>query len=200
MTRPLQAFFIPYLLVFMVGMVTVYLQDHGDFVLWLNERHNPVLDVFFKWATYLGDGVFLAVVSVLLILFKRRYGFVLALIGISQAIVSFFLKRVVFGRVPRPKKFFDDLSQLNFVEGVDVNGFYSFPSGHTMTGFSIAFFLVFVFRNSMVSVLLLVGAILVGLSRVYLLQHFLIDILAGSLVGLFISYLGYRLSRNYLEP
>jgi membrane-associated phospholipid phosphatase len=200
MSKATKFFVVSYLAFFVIGTVIYTQGDHGDFVLWLNGLNTPFLDIFFKFATYLGDGVTLIALAILLIIISRRYGLILGLIGVVQAIVSYVSKRIVFGRTPRPKKFFDDISQLHFVDGVEVNGFYSMPSGHTMTAFSIAMFLAIYFKRPIISVVLLFGAVLVGLSRVYLLQHFLIDILVGSFIGMLLSLAAARIFQRYLEP
>ncbi len=200
MKSHLKVFLIPYILLLIVGFVVYFLGQHGDFVIWLNTHHSPFFDFLFKYGTYFGDGVFLGIVALLLIIFKRRYGLILALLGVVQAIVSAILKKVVFGKVPRPKKYFDDITQFHQVEGVDLNGWFSFPSGHTMTAFSIAAFLCLTFKNAKLSLLFFLFAIVGGLSRVYLLQHFLIDVLVGSLIGVILALALEKLFRNYLEP
>ncbi len=192
-------FLIPYAAIFLVGLLGFILNDHGDFVLFLNDLHTPSLDLFFRYTTHLGDGIALAIVALFLLVVKRRYGWVLILIGLSQSALSWLMKRVIFGKVPRPKNYFEDISQFNLVEGVELHGNYSFPSGHTMTAFSIAAFLSLVYKKPSVSIAALCLAVLAGISRVYLLQHFLIDILAGSLVGTALAFAGYRIFNSYLN-
>lgn len=60
--------------------------------------------------------------------------------------------------------------------------FYSFPSGHTTASFSIVG--VALLRCTPISfVPLLLLAVLIGFSRVYLRVHYLTDVLAGALLG-----------------
>ncbi len=199
MRHSLWYFLIPYAVIFVTGLMGFILHDHGDFVLFLNDLHIQPLDFFFKYATHLGDGIALAIVALFLLIFKRRYGWVLILIGILQSALSWLMKRVIFGKVPRPKNYFEDISQFNLVEGVELHGNYSFPSGHTMTAFSIAAFLSLAYKKPSVSIAALCLAVLAGISRVYLLQHFLIDILAGSLIGTALAFGGYQILSNYLD-
>jgi membrane-associated phospholipid phosphatase len=173
---------------FLVFAVVSYLyQGHGDFVLALNGLHNVVFNYFFRFWTYGGDAVLFAIIAVWLLFTKRNYGYIYLLIGLLQGTISFLMKQVIFGGSPRPKVYFEDRQVLDFIEGVDVLSYNSFPSGHTMTAFSIACFLALVLQSKRWSFLLAIGAVLVGISRVYLLQHFLIDIIAGSLIGVIIS-------------
>ena len=188
-----------YLILFILGFLVIALTEHGDTVVYLNNLHSPGLDVFFKYATHLGDGVALAVAVVFLLIKKLRFGLILGLVGIVQVIISWFLKHIVFGKTPRPKNYFEDLSQFSFVEGVKLNGWNSFPSGHTMTAFSVAAFLMLMFKRPIWSVLLITGAVLVGISRIYLFQHFLVDVLVGSLIGITLAKAGHSFFKKYLE-
>jgi membrane-associated phospholipid phosphatase len=69
--------------------------------------------------------------------------------------------------------------------GGKIHTWQSFPSGHTMTAFALALFLSILIRNKFWGVLLLILAILVAYSRVYLFQHFPKDVFAGSIFGVF---------------
>ena len=82
---------------------------------------------------------------------------------------------------------------LHFVPNIDVHSHYSFPSGHTATIFCIALFLSLVIRRKMVAVALLLLALTVSYSRIYLLQHFLMDVAAGSLIGIVVVLLFWKI-------
>jgi len=64
---------------------------------------------------------------------------------------------------------------------------HSFPSGHTITAFAFFLALTFFTKNHAWQVLYFVLAVLVGFSRIYLQQHFAIDVLVGSLVGVLVT-------------
>jgi membrane-associated phospholipid phosphatase len=106
-------------------------------------------------------------------------------------IVIGFLKINMFpGRV-RPALFFNGQYKLHFAEGIPVLTVYSFPSGHTAVAFAVFFLLAIYIRRTWVSMALLVAALLVGLSRIYLMEHFWIDVYFGSLIGILITLLVY---------
>lgn len=81
-----------------------------------------------------------------------------------------------------------DNSLLHFVPNVDVHSFHSFPSGHTATMFCFAVLLSLLLRKRWISIVLLVLAVLVGYSRIYLLQHFLMDVAVGAAVGVIVTW------------
>ncbi len=192
-------FYIPYLCLFALSMVYFFYQSHGRFVLWLNELHNPVWDFFFKYWTHTGDVIFFGVVTVALIIFKRRYGFILGVTGIFVALISLFFKHFLFPEAQRPIIYFNGYEVLDFVDGVTILSQHSFPSGHSMAVFALAVFITLMLQNNNFSSILLVGATLTAISRVYLAQHFLIDIMAGSLIGVFTGTTTYMVFEKYLN-
>jgi membrane-associated phospholipid phosphatase len=72
---------------------------------------------------------------------------------------------------------------LHRVEGVSIHSLHSFPSGHTQTAFLIFTFLALFCKRTAMAYVLIFTAALVSLSRVYLLQHFFVDIWIGSIIG-----------------
>ncbi len=72
------------------------------------------------------------------------------------------------------------------------SGLISFPSGHSVTVFALAYVLSRAYPKGSVAFYGL--AILVALSRVYLARHFLSDVVAGAAVGLFAGWIVCRLA------
>jgi membrane-associated phospholipid phosphatase len=112
--------------------------------------------------------------------------------GLVVLVVSLGLKELF--SVPRPLVILEELgylSDIKFVEGVDVlRGSTSFPSGHTSGAFCVWSLLAFrCTGNQGVQILCLLAAFLVGVSRVYLIQHFPEDALFGSAIGLTVAIL-----------
>ncbi len=186
-----EPFFLIYFLLLTLATTLYFSGEHGDTVLWANRWHNPITDFLFKWITHLGDGIFFAIVTLIMLIRNWRTGLLLLGMGLAQTVVSFFLKRVVFKSQPRPKTYFSDFEEINLhlVEGVKVHAYNSFPSGHTLTAFALATFMVLYVNNKKLSLCFLVLACLAGFSRIYLAQHFLIDVCFGSLLGVIIGYI-----------
>ncbi len=157
----------------------------GELVLLINKHHLPSLDIFFKYITNLGDGVMMALLLVFLLFYSYKLSIVTAFSIIFQSIIVSIFKRWLYAGLERPTAFFGDGYSWNFVEGVEVHGSNTFPSGHTTTAFAFFAILVIAFgnRRTILSFLLFLLAYLVGFSRVYLLQHFVIDAYFGAIFG-----------------
>lgn len=192
-------FFIPYLCLFALSVVYFFYQNHGEFVLWLNSLHNPAWDFFFKYWTHTGDAIFFGTVAIALMIFRPRFGLILGLTGISVAAISLFFKHFLFPEAQRPIIYFRGYEALDLVDGVTILSQYSFPSGHSMSVFALAVFIALMLQNNNYSSILLIGATLTALSRVYLVQHFLIDIMAGSLIGIITGTIYYIWFEKYLN-
>lgn len=164
----------------------------GEFELFINQFHYPELDLFFKYITHLGDGSLLAVLLVALLFYNYYLAILTAFTITFQSIIISLFKRWIFKGLERPLAFFDEGVALNLVDGVDVHSSNTFPSGHTATGFALFALLFIVIGNRSVifSTLLFILAFLIGFSRVYLLQHFVIDAYFGAVFGVISVVLG----------
>ena len=87
------------------------------------------------------------------------------------------------------------------VNGVEEWDRYSFPSGHSMTAMAIAMGFILT-EGRRVIVPSIIGVLLMGVSRLYLMVHFPSDILAGYILGAICGYLGYLIMNKayaYME-
>lgn len=157
----------------------------GELVVLINQHHAEGLDLFFKYITYFGDGSIMAILLVVLLFFSYKLSILTAFSILFQSVLVSLFKRWLFKGLERPTAYFDGID-WNFVEGVNVHGSNTFPSGHTATGFALFALLVVIFdnRNYFLSLLFFLIASFVGLSRVYLLQHFVVDIFFGAIFGI----------------
>lgn len=161
---------------------------HDPF-LWLNRAlAHAALDGPFLALTTLGDGwITLPLVALVLALaeapaVRRRVLVAYALGAASTGLVLGALKLGV--AAPRPLTFFADaIAAGQVVVHVVGEPLYrlSFPSGHTETAFFAATFVVGRFGRRASPALVL--AALIGLSRVYVGAHFVVDVLAGAALG-----------------
>ncbi len=174
----------------------------GEFEIWLNKNYTISLDYFFAYITNLGDGNFSVLIIILLFFRKVYYGVLATISFIFSTIVVQCIKRFVFPGLLRPSAFFDKTLNLHYVPDIEIHHYNSFPSGHTSGAFTIFLILAIVFRNKYLDVLFFVLAFLVGLSRVYLLQHFFIDTYFGAIIGVSTTLIVYYFTSskaNWLE-
>ena len=167
----------------------------------LNSLNSATGDLVFPYITRLGEGYF----SVLLVLFFLFYRYSLAIISaigfiLTGGIVQL-LKHLVFSDVLRPLKHFEGIADIHMVAGVSMHSFFSFPSGHSAGAFSLFFMISLVLseKRKFLGVFLFLLAVLTGYSRIYLGQHFPVDVYAGSMIGVGCTWLTYwLLSRSEL--
>lgn len=154
-----------------------------DSHLMLNNYHTTYFDIFFKHFTAVGGWVPCAVAGILLLFKKWKITIVILASQLTATLITTPLKRII--RAPRPSIIFNDLGiDFPIVEGVDLHSTLSMLSGHTSAVFAFCFSLALFCPKWWQKMLCLLIAILVGYSRIYLSQHFLADVLAGSIVGI----------------
>ncbi|MEL1239636.1 phosphatase PAP2 family protein [Flavobacterium flavipallidum] len=171
----------------LVAMVSFLLCafSQADVFIWLNQFHNTLLKITFEIITFLGDGWFIIISSVLLLFIKkhRKLGFIILLSYISSGIFAQIIKNLI--AAPRPKVFFELHHYKYYLDTFASSriGFNSFPSGHTASFFAFATVLSNYCKRRYVCASLLFLSILVGYSRIYLAHHFLMDVFVGALIG-----------------
>lgn len=193
-------FCIPVLLFFNVGLFVVWAREHGQEILFFNNFREEPLNTLFKIATLFGEA-WLYFVAIFVALFWRfRYAILIAVAGLVTIPVSYILKDQI--GTDRPVTYFQKSGkndQLVYVPGVRLAaGQTSFPSGHTMAAFELytllTLFAGYTYRRW--GLLLALTAIMVGLSRIFLVQHFLIDVLGGSIMGIVLALLVWQLQQQ----
>ena len=159
--------------------------------MYINNFRFPWSDFFASYFTHVGDGLFAVFASVLCLLINRKIGLLIILSYLFSAAITQTLKHTIFADAGRPIQFFGSTHIVHFIDGVTLHAHNSFPSGHTTSIFSLCSMLAFTFKKYGNQVFLFVIALVAGLTRVYLLQHYLIDVLAGSFIGVLSSILLY---------
>lgn len=183
----------------------------GELHLLLCDHHTAAGDFFFRYYTVVGEWV-PYVIAVLLLLYRKEWGLMVVAGIVLSGLTTQVLKHIV--DAPRPLTWFaaamPDVT-LPLVDGVRMSQFYSFPSGHTTSFFALFLILCWVagealenriappapaspaakrrvaWWSALVQVLFFTLALLGGYSRIYLSQHFLLDVAAGALVGVLIT-------------
>ncbi len=181
--------------ILLVGFYFIFSLGKETLHITLNQFHTPFWDIFFKYATYLGDGIIFPIVIVGLLIFKRKYATAFIIAGLLTLILSYVFKNWVFTNAPRPYEVFGDT--LHLISGEKMRKWHSFPSGHTTTAFALFMLTIHYAKKINWQLLLLLLALIAAWSRVYLSQHFVEDIIAGALLGTSIAFLSFRVATRY---
>ncbi|WP_165958116.1 phosphatase PAP2 family protein [Segetibacter sp. 3557_3] len=185
----------------LLAVVILYLSfaiGRKEFFLLLNTDLGSAVDLFFQYFTFMGDGILWVLWLIWIFRTKRKQ--LLPLILASFALTTIFTQVFKYFILPdelRPSKAFDDLSQVHFVQGVTVHATSSFPSGHTATAFTFVLLFALTVKRVDTLVLAFIVAVLVGYSRVYLGQHFPLDLGGGIIVAIFSVSLAYVVQKRY---
>ncbi len=149
----------------------------------MNRGHTDFLDAFFRIVTWLGDGWFAGALCLIFLFIRFRYSFMLILSFSISGLLAQLLKHLVFPDADRPSAFLEQMGELQTVPGVELFRSHSLPSGHATTAFAVLLLIGFISGNRPAFFFLTILAWCVAFSRVYLSQHFLVDVWAGSFIG-----------------
>ena len=198
-------FFIPYLAFLLLCGTLLILFSKTDLHIFSNKANSAFFDTFFRYATYLGDGVMIAVLFVILLFNKYRYAFIFLTASLLTALIVNLFKKVIFHDMYRPSKYFElyESYKLHLIEGVRLHSLQSFPSGHTATAFNLFLMMALIVKNNILKFIFFVMAALVAYSRVYISQHFLVDITVGSIIGVLLIVFTWiwfeKFNKNWLD-
>ncbi len=176
-------FLIPYVIILLTSGFVLVIYSKPDIHIWLNSHNSGFSDWVFSHVTFLGDGIFVILIGFLLLFYSFRPAVFLLTAYLSTGLVVQILKRFFFADCQRPVKYFHDTVQLHLVDGVRLLNGHSFPSGHSASAFALFLSIAIISRNRYIQIICFILAFAVAYSRVYLSQHFLGDIYAGSLIG-----------------
>jgi membrane-associated phospholipid phosphatase len=190
-------FYFAYLLLFVGCLILQFTVSQFAITLFINSFHNSFLDIFFTWMTDFGDGIFSSAIVLMLVLFKRKYWLSSILCIFIPALITQLLKHYFFSDFERPSLVMKNFPQLHYIDGLYINELNSFPSGHATQAFALFTFIALIAPYRKYQLLILIFAVLVAISRIYLLQHFFQDVLAGSFIGLSVSTLIFAAFETY---
>lgn len=148
---------------------------------WL-QRTYPQMEGFFQIVSLLGrEEFYLALLPLIYWCVNKRMGKHYGYVFLMALVLMPLLKHIF--RAPRPY-------WLDRSLGLSVETSYGIPSGHTLLGTTVYFFLAIWIRRRWAWILALFTVIMLSLSRIYLGVHFVHDTLVGFLVALLVL-LGY---------
>lgn len=189
-----KAFFFLYFTFLLIGAYLLTIYSKSSIHIYFNHYNSVSSDFIFKYLTHLGDGFAVVAVGLFFLVFKSyRAGLQVWLSGILGGLLSQFMKHFVYGQTPRPAKYFTEIDpfDLHYVDDVTMNYINSLPSGHTTAAFAMCLSVAFIYKNKHIDNVMFMLALLIGISRIYLSQHFLEDVYMGSLVGVLSAIIIY---------
>ncbi len=192
----LAGYIILFPLLFIITLIFTRVEIH----IFMNGYHTLFLDNVMKIWTYFGDGLLLIIFMVILLFISFRSFFTLLAAYLISGIDTQLLKRLFFPDMARPVKYFklhDIDYQLYLLPDVHQHGWHSFPSGHTAAAFAVFFGLALMIRSKWIQVLCFILALGVAVSRIYLSQHFLMDVVAGSVLGVLSAWVAWWWLNSY---
>lgn len=164
----------------------------------LNSAHCPYLDNF-MWTVSAKYSCALIALALLYVLYLKGWKQMLIALGavalvvlladqVSSSIIKPLVERL------RPSHDPTLAGTVHIINGY-AGGRYGFVSSHAANNFGVALLVSLFLRNRWVTIALVLWALLVSYSRVYLGVHFPGDILGGIVVGLTAGWLVYALWR-----
>ena len=156
---------------------------------------NPTLDIIMEYVTESGDVFDMMVFGILILLIPktRRVGITLMILIVISTLLTGYIKCGVdrdrpdfdYEGVDFPIEISRDTYAL-FCEG----GFNaSYPSGHAARSMIFAIILGYALSNRFPrgAYLMFIYPVMVSLSRIYVLQHFPMDVIGGAVIGIMLS-------------
>ena len=185
-------FFALYIISFFLVFFNTLNKPILEATLYFSAHRSAINDAFFSYWTLLGEAYPYLFVALFFYFYKKdkQTTLKIAFNGLIILVITFILKETFSS--PRPASILEEMGlddTFNYVPGTELNrGATSFPSGHTASAFALWGLLTFQFsRYKSVQIAFFLTAFLVGVSRVYLAQHFPQDGLFGSAIGLSVA-------------
>jgi membrane-associated phospholipid phosphatase len=151
--------------------------------LFLNTDGGFFMDQFFKWATWGAEGwVWIPFLAIMFGWFKKDFKLIVLNFLLSTLLTQI-PKRFIWDTISRPIASGIPLDEIHTVPGVVMHAYNSFPSGHTATAFTLFLLTIYLFPTKWVFAIGAIFAMICAYSRVYLGQHFPMDLGGGILVA-----------------
>ena len=207
------------LLALSLGLALIYIPK-GELHLLLCGRHTHARDILYRYYTTLAEWLPYVICVALLLFAKIGHGVFASTAMLLSTLLTQVCKHIV--NAPRPVTWFTEHFpdiQLPLVDGVRMNLWYSFPSGHTTSFFAMTLAVCILATKSLtaqrsnseavyqrsgltasaVQLLLFIAATLGAYSRIYLSQHFAMDVFAGLLVGVLSTLAAYAIFYRFQD-
>lgn len=170
-----------------------------DLLIFLNNLGIEKYDGFWLFVTTIESWILLFVLLYALVFYtyqgKQAYfALFAAVMSFATAFSLTYMTKIWVGRI-RPN---NSEAVSNLLRVLQEPNSYSFFSGHASSSFALTTFLVLLLRRRYKWIYVLyLWPLLFVLSRIYVGVHYPSDILAGTLVGLIVAYIWYRIVKKW---
>ncbi|MBR5201844.1 MAG: phosphatase PAP2 family protein [Clostridia bacterium] len=180
--------------------------DMSVFTFFGEQIQSAAMNIVAEFITFFGGSEFvipMAVAGAIMIPFKktRKFGMAVLFAVLIGTLLTNLIFKPMFDR-PRPYVYYQDnpifMAWYNFA-GAHVESDKSFPSGHTTAAFELGVAIFCVIKNKKIAWIFPVFSALVGLSRIYLMVHYVTDVLGGVVIGTFAGVMGYLIMKTIIE-
>ena len=180
--------------------------DMSVFTFFGEQIQSAAMNIVAEFITFFGGSEFvipMAVAGAIMIPFKktRKFGMAVLFAVLIGTLLTNLIFKPMFDR-PRPYVYYQDnpifMAWYNFA-GAHVESDKSFPSGHTTAAFELGVAIFCVIKNKKIAWIFPVFSALVGFSRIYLMVHYVTDVLGGVVIGTFAGVMGYLIMKAIIE-
>ncbi len=180
--------------------------DMSVFAFFGEQIQSATMNIVANLITFFGGSEFvipMAVAGAIMIPFKKTRKFGMAVL--FAVLVGTLLTNVIFKPMfdrPRPYVYYaGNEAFMTWYEfaGSHIESDKSFPSGHTTAAFELGIAIFLVLKNKKIAWIFPVFSALVGLSRIYLMVHYVTDVLGGVCIGVFAGIMGYLIMKAIMK-
>ncbi len=163
--------------------------------LFLNSANSPFWDkvMSFMSMRVVWAPLYIAILIYLGIRYKRRFWIIILFI-ILAVVLSDQISGIIKNAVDRPRPCHESSLQglVHMVNGV-CGGMYGFVSSHAANSFNVAFLSLMFIKKRWYTICIIIWALAVSYSRIYLGVHYPADVLCGAMLGALIGWSVYKL-------